>query len=368
MATFNLRMQKFRRAIEIWGLRFYMWPHWFSYQNKRFRESYWPAYSRSKDRKNFIFCIAQLSLLTIYWGCLPYHYFRYGLYRKKFEWKEVITYIPETVVYNRILPKINSNQILLDNKNITEEILKANNLPIPETIIKIRHGELFGKNGEYISNQKELKSYLGKVTIKKIIAKPADCGSGGEKICFLDKEKIDYNQLKKDFYGDWIFQEVLENGGLLKEMNPSSLNSFRILTLFTSRGPEVLYAILKIGSNYAKTDNAHTGGIYIGIDLKTEKLMDKAFNEDLLEFTEHFNTKFKFKNQKILGFKNCSEQAKLAARFFPETKFIGWDIALTKKGPIILEGNSSPGLTIIQRTQNGMSKFYELANEIIRNK
>ena len=34
---------------------------------------------------------------------------------------------------------------------------------------------------------------------------------------------------------------------------------------------------------------------------------------------------------------------------------------------IILEGNSSPGLTIIQRTHGGLKKFYDLANDYIKN-
>jgi len=275
------------------------------------------------------------------------------------------------------MPKLNKNYLLLDNKNLCDDILRANNLPLPKTILKIRKDTIFNNFGEVIGNNNQMNSYLHAQTAKEIIAKPADCGSGGKEIIIFTKkdgdyiynnEKLGYGTIMKKFKGDWIFQEVITNIPLLNEAHPNSVNSFRVMTLLDKNGPLVLYSILKIGNNLARTDNAHTKGIYVGVDLPTGKLFDKAYDEDLNEFEEHPLTKFKFSGKVIPNFSKVLEIAKKAALFFPETKVIGWDIALTENGPIILEGNSSPGLTIIQRTNNGMNKFCKIAYGIIKNK
>ncbi len=376
MAGFNKRMQSFRRKVEIFGLKFYMWPYWISYQNKRFKESYWPAYKKCRNKKNFFRILKEILFVIIYWRVLPYHYFRYGLYKKKFSLKEIFKYIPESVIYYRILPKINSNYFLLDDKNTLEIILRGNNLPQPKTILKIQKGAIFNYDGKIISKQ-DFNKVMKSVKTNKLFLKPANCGSGGKGIvCYKkkdtnylskNKEKLSFKNIKK-FKTDYILQEGLENKGFLKEIHPYSLNTFRIMTFFKpKKGAKVIYAILKAGNNKSITDNAHTGGIYIGVNLKKGTLMDKGFDEDLNEFNLHPLTKVDFRNKKIEDFKKIIEIAEKAGNLFPFLTFIGWDIALTKKGAIILEGNSSPGLTIIQRTYGGIKRFYNLANDYIKN-
>src|SRR3989344_2857495 len=150
MVGFNKRMQCFRKKAEIFGLKIYMWPYWFYYQNKRFKESYWPAYKRCKSKKKIFKILKEILFVFIYWKALPYHYFRYGFYRKEFSLKSIGKYVPETVVYYRILPRINSDYVLLDDKNIFETMLKGGNLPLPKTILKIKKGVIFDSNNDII--------------------------------------------------------------------------------------------------------------------------------------------------------------------------------------------------------------------------
>ena len=39
---------------------------------------------------------------------------------------------------------------------------------------------------------------------------------------------------------------------------------------------------------------------------------------------------------------------KKAALILPEVRYIGWDIAFTKEGPVMVEGNEYPGYGLIQ--------------------
>jgi len=370
MAEFNKKMQNFVDKIRVFGLKFYMWPYWFYYQNKFFKESYWPAYKNEIHKKPFVQILWELIKMFFVWRCLPYHYFRYSLYKREFGKKEIWNFIPESVIFYRILPKINRNNFLLDNKIVFERILKNSNIKFPETVLKIEKRTILDKEDHSINSPAELEAIIKKVKSNKIFIKPADCGSGGAGISSFHKknnsfinasgQKLDSNYLKSlKLNGEWIIQEGLENEGFLRDLHHSSLNSFRVMTYFNKR-PEVIYSILKIGNKNAETDNAHTGGIYVGVNLKTYKLMDKAFDEDLNEFKIHPLTKVSFSNKRVDRFQEVIDAANKAAILFPSLSLIGWDIALTKEGAFILEGNSSPGLTIIQRTNRGMKKLYDI--------
>ena len=63
----------------------------------------------------------------------------------------------------------------------------------------------------------------------------------------------------------------------------------------------------------------------------------------------------KFSDVKIKGVKEAFEMCKEAALKIPQIRYIGWDVAFSKKGPVIVEGNEYPGYGLVQ--------FYKLKNK-----
>ena len=370
MAEFNLRVQKYHDGTVL-GLRLYMLKYWMSYQNRRFWESYWPAFVRSKDKKMLLHTMLDLFRLTWTWQCLPYHYFRYGLYEKRFSYRDMLTYLPETVFFYEILPQINKQTFLLDDKNVFESMIKGYGIPHPKTVFKTLKKTPYGSEMDVVVNKDYFSSVLKKTNADILFCKPADCGSGGKGIfilkrknnMFVDEEgnQFSFDYLVKMSGSDWIIQEAVENCQVLKNIYEYATNSFRVLTYFKpSEGAKVMYCILKLGNNKAYTDNAHTGGIYVKIDTKTGNLADTAYDENLYSYKAHPLTGVKFKDKKIANIGQVVSLAEKLGNICPSMTFVGWDIALTPEGPVVLEGNSSPGLTIIQRTYGGMQEFIKL--------
>jgi hypothetical protein len=346
-----------------------------SYQNRRFLESYLPAFKRSVEKKNILRIISELMRLTWKWKCLPYHYFRYALYNKKYNYSEILNYLPETIFYYRILPLINKKMFLLDNKNIFEELISGHEIKYPKTIVKIIKKTVFNANLEIISDEEGLQKALQQSETNVLFCKPADCSSGGKDIFILkrknelfvdEKDRIfNLKYLNKLAFTDWIIQESVENCDILKNIYQYAINSFRVLTYFyPNRGAKALYCMLKFGNNMAFTDNAHSGGMYVKINLKTGELDNTAYDENLFTYTAHPRTGVIFAGKKIENIGAVIKLAEKLGNIYPNSTFVGWDIALTPEGPVVLEGNSSPGLTIIQRTHNGMKEFINLTIKI----
>lgn len=375
MAEFNLRMQRYHDG-SILGLRMYMLKFWLSYQIRRSKESYFPAYKRSNNKKSIFVIFAELIKLMLHWKCLPFHYFRYALYDKKYDYKTILDFIPETIFYYDIQPRINKGYFLLDDKSVFEEYLKGQGIAYPKTVLKIKRDVIFDEKSKVIDNSKAVE-LINESKSNTIFFKPSSFGSGGHGIfsasrdreIFLDNngKTIDETYIEALRNTDWIVQEKVENSKSISKIYDYCTNSFRILTYFTPKeGAKVIYCILKFGNNKAITDNAHTGGVYVRVDTETGVLFDTAYDENLHEYKEHPYTKIPFAGEKVEGIKDLVRMAEDLGNKFPDITFVGWDIVLSPEGPVVLEGNSSPGLTIIQRTYTGMKEFYLLYKEHLK--
>lgn len=369
MASFNKSLKNFNNKYYRALLKISLWKHWTEYQNLRFKESYLPAFKKFKlSRKSFLVIIGEVIKVTFIFRCLPYHYFRYGLYRSKFTFDKILKFYPETLFYYKDLPKINTNYVLLDDKIIFESIIRGSGLKFPETVLKRKNGCVYDSLDNLIDTSKKFDNILLRVLGDTVFVKPANYSSGGEGIFVLRKKEdvwlmdngalFSFAYISKEIKGDWILQKKVENCKQIASIHDKSVNSFRILTVFKPGvGPKVVYISLKFGTNNSYTDNAHTGGLYVGVDQETGQFSSVGFDEDLNEYDKHPLHKTLFKDIKIDDIQTVTECANKVAHLFSDLSVVGWDIVLSDDGPYILEGNSSSGLTIFQRPFNGLKKL-----------
>jgi hypothetical protein len=369
MAKFNARINRFNNGFYRIILSIYLWPQWVLYQIRRSKESYIPAFLKCKNKKPFYHLLLDIFRLWLRFRCIPFHYFRYGLYRRGFAFVRVCKYYPETLFFHKILPAVNRNYSILDDKNLFESIISSSSIRYPRTLLKIRNGCLYDSDNYSVENADQLQIVLGQSIGDSVIVKPADYSSGGKSIFsifrnahgWIDSESnpVTYEWVSKLTQRDWIFQEALENSKEIAAIHNHCLNSFRVMTIF-KRGckPQAIYVSLKLGtSSTSATDNAHTGGIYVGVDNITGCLGDRGFDEDLNEYFCHPLSLVKFEGNKIERIHSVIDCAERAALLFPDLMIVGWDVALCEDGAYLIEGNSSPGLTVIQRPHDGLDKL-----------
>ncbi|MDP3899830.1 MAG: sugar-transfer associated ATP-grasp domain-containing protein [bacterium] len=378
MASFNESIKNFNNRYYRFFLKVALYPKWMGYQNLRFKQSYLPAIHKySKESKSLPIIIFEIIKLTLKFRCLPYHYFRYALYRRQFSFVDVSKFYPETLFYYKILPKINNNYVLLDDKNIFESMIKGSGLRYAQTVLKKKNGCVYDQHGNRIVRQSQLQNTLDLIGHTVIFCKPASYSSGGKGIFTIQKQELswlneenrifDLEFLQTEMHGDWILQLPLENAKEIARIHNDSVNSFRVLTVFRpDGGSKVIYVSLKLGTSDTITDNAHTGGLYVGVDHQTGQLLGRGYDEDLNEYDMHPVSKIPFKDIRISRVSEIVEYANRAAGLFSDLTIVGWDIALCDDGPYFLEGNSSSGLTIYQRPFKGLQKLMDEIKDLIK--
>ena len=101
----------------------------------------------------------------------------------------------------------------------------------------------------------------------------------------------------------------------------------------------------------AVIDNASAGGAVAPIDPQTGVLGRAAVGwpEQIGRWMSSLDKGPRIEGRRLPYWKETMELVLRAHRFFPHRLVIGWDVIITAKGPLILEGNSQPGVHFIQK-------------------
>ncbi|WP_303317703.1 sugar-transfer associated ATP-grasp domain-containing protein [Flavivirga abyssicola] len=307
---------------------------------------------------------------------LPIDYFRKFLYRK--DVTDYRNYLSLKQYYSIIqspkmfIPEISS---ISDNKLSFALYCEKNNLPTP-ILVSYNLNSSFFFNGTIITinTKPDLISFFESIfknnKQEKLFLKLFN-GFGGKGCILLERKKLKV-QIEK--FGDsilkncYVHQEVIIQHPDVNKIYPSSVNTLRIDTYIDKQqNIHVLSALMRFGIGGSFTDNASTGGLYISVNTETGKLQGKG-RQDIIkggkEFTKHPDSNTVLNGYKIPFVTESCNLVKLASKSLPN-KIIGWDIAITKNGPVIIEGNYGPSLHMTDVAYGGYCK-HEKIQEILK--
>ncbi len=139
---------------------------------------------------------------------------------------------------------------------------------------------------------------------------------------------------------------------------PDSLNTIRIHTVRSSRGVKIFMPhMLAVGGDGAVNDKS-TNTIRYRVMLSDDGEILHTYRENLANnlfepAERHHDTGYLFlKGRKLPRLPVSLELCRKAAFYVPEMRYIGWDIAVTENGPVIVEANNLSGtVNTIQRIQ-----------------
>lgn len=194
-------------------------------------------------------------------------------------------------------------------------------------------------------NYAEFKHFLyGK---KEIIAKPiiGTCGKGIEKIAVEKNHRRLYSKLmKKDLL---LVEEVIKQHKTMNMLYDGAINTIRFVSLYKNSKTHFICAYLRIG-NGSVVDNFNHGGMVVPIDIQTGKIECMAVDKNGALYEKHPLTGMDIVGFQIPKWQEILKLVKEVAPIVPEIGLVGWDIAVTPIGPILVEGNEFPGHDIYQ--------------------
>ena len=177
-----------------------------------------------------------------------------------------------------------------------------------------------------------------------IIVKPIDAtgGNGVEKFTYSNDSNAKelYNTLINN--KQLLVEECIKQHPEMSRLYDKSVNTLRMFTFYKNGQAYFLQAVLKIG-NGGVIDNFSNGGMYTYVD-ETGTVFVEAIDQADNIYHNH-----PISNTQIVGFKvpmfnEAVELVKECSKVIPDVSYIGWDVAISENGPVIVEGNCFPGV------------------------
>ena len=149
-------------------------------------------------------------------------------------------------------------------------------------------------------------------------------------------------------HGKVVLEELVEQSGEMAAFNASSVNTVRCITLNTRRGIDILCTVLRVGRDGHFVDNAGFGGLFAGIEEKTGIVNTDGCSKINERFAMDPDTGKTFKGFQLPDWQALIDMCCEMARKIPTVRYIGWDMAHTDQGWIVIEGNNCPQIGMVQ--------------------
>lgn len=178
------------------------------------------------------------------------------------------------------------------------------------------------------------------------------------------RERLEKASLEEDL----LIQPRLVNHSDIADLSIGVLSTIRLVTCRDEAGGYApTHAILRMARGAEATvDNYHAGGIAASVDMESGELgpaTDMGGNAETGWLDCHPDTGAVIVGRTLPCWSETLDLARQAHAAFPFCTVVGWDIAITGSGPVVIEGNSSPDVDIMQRPCGaplGRSRFGEL--------
>jgi hypothetical protein len=241
---------------------------------------------------------------------------------------------------------------MTESKKYFYDLCEEKGIPTPKTLFHIKKVSLSNPKEQIESS---IKNYLNSSLDGEFIVKPSS-GTQGNGIFFYSKRANVFkiiNEGALDLHAftnhlsslcstdDYLIQERIANHVDIDSFAPSdALQTLRIYSLIIDEECFILFCLFKQAGHGQLVDNFNKGqnkSILWVVDSETGQLVQGyQINKNGYGHREALSSKgnicLPFWSESIELIKNVSKE------FLP-LRTVGWDVAITNRGPIIIEGN-----------------------------
>ncbi|MCK0510750.1 hypothetical protein GO608_006510 [Aromatoleum buckelii] len=147
-----------------------------------------------------------------------------------------------------------------------------------------------------------------------------------------------------------IFQEHIKQHPQLGRFSASAVNTLRVLTVLTKTGDvEFPAVILKMAQGTALVDNVGAGGIASHMDVQNGRLGPGFVWPGKESYERHPESGAPIRGFAVPFWREGLDLAARAHLNLTNARSLGWDVAITEQGPLLLEMNSYVAIPVFQR-------------------
>jgi hypothetical protein len=309
-------------------------------------------------------------------GVGPWSYYHNRLFDPAISMTEKASYLGKPGAGNaleRLTPL--SYQLLYSNKLIADRFFGALGFPLPKIYGVLNPEVGHTSDGQPLRTALDLDLWLERFQGPGFVFKPLE-GAYGYKILVLARganerrnvfitpsgDEYDAEQLVAFTRQDarlptwsrqlhsFVLQERLFPHPAIRELvGGPTVCTVRLVTFIALDGqPRVLGAAFKLQSGPVGADNFALGSIACFVDVDTGILGRGRTHDDLRDFTVVPGTDRSFVGFRLPHWAEVRAMALRAATAFPWARAVAWDIALTDRGVMLLEGNERWDPDLIQ--------------------
>ncbi len=291
----------------------------------------------------------------VYWH--KYFYSRNGCFSLK--------YVPTCLYHSDVIFRLNIRQLAMAYTDKCAYDNYFTDVFRPKTIIRNING-IFFDDSRPIDREEAL---LRCSNLESAVIKPSMFGRWGTGVRVFSTENGRVGEMEtiedvfSSFGKDFIVQKKVIQHAEMSRLNPTSLNTLRILSFLKGNEVFVLYAVVRIGRKDRIVDNETAGGINADIDLENGRILDCAYGTPSEKRISYTDVGTALRGFEIPSFDRAIRIVKDLHVRLPYFHLIGWDFGIDELGrPVMIEWNRNPDLS---QTAHGPA-FGEMTEEIIR--
>lgn len=233
---------------------------------------------------------------------------------------------------------------LMRDKRLFVQLASSLGIPVPKGVATFENGNLSWEGSGRVGPIEEIKNLN-----LDVICKPADgnCGNGVFKLqtrdgrIFINGKETSCKEVVECLKDGYLLQERLRQHPELEKFHPSSINTVRLVTFYTGSEVRLGWSALRIGAGGGVADNLAKGGVVVKVIPESGKLDRFGFRKPKFgrRVVSHPDTGILFEGFTVPYFNEAVALVKKYHSFARGIHSIGWDVAITPEGPVIIEGN-----------------------------
>ena len=282
--------------------------------------------------------------------------------------------VPEVIGRSIIEPILNPVRFraFYSDKNLYRKYLPDSFLP--RTIAcRIGGGNILDQAYQPIQN--EVFANVPK-DMNELILKPSIDSNSGVGVMKLIRHGSDWYTNNEDLFtekdlmgfgDDFILQEAIKQHPFMSHFCATSVNTLRIATYRSVKDEQVhvISSCMRIGKLGSFVDNAHAGGMVIGINIDTGKLQNYATDQYGCRYSNWNDINFIQSEYFVPNWENILNFARKVAIRNLHLRFLALDICIDKEGmPKLIEFNCV-AFSYWLMMFNGYTPFGNYTDEII---